>query len=346
MTIQGVPPELAHYYPGWIWDAQSVGALKSLLLFFDGFALLLPEDHFQAAVTHEAELAQPLQEAGLLHNFEPTTWLDADTAQIIRRAAILSRPEGSSPGSITSGHFSRSMSISTMHMASVAADFPTADRIVDEMLRLGTIIRRRPDLGPDMVDMPMRARAAVLLTLSLAAQTKVASHRIRLVGDLSQAAREQSDPLPQAGQALSRAERVGQILHQDILKVGVDLSEAPLDEILDYRREHGEAYRSYAQGLREFVGDLEAAEPIDRPRMLHERSESIADHAAKIRRARRAWGRPVTALAFAGAGAAWTLHQADIWGAVLGALGAAAGFAPPPKPQSPFTYLFETRRIS
>ncbi|WP_432198416.1 hypothetical protein [Streptomyces sp. bgisy027] len=343
MTIQGVPPELAHYYPGWIWDAQSVGELKSLLLFFDGFALLLPEEHFQAAVTHEAELAQPLQEAGLLHNFEPRTWLDADTAQIIRRAAIRSRPEGSSSGSITSRHFSGPVSISMGHMA---ADPPTADRIVDEMLRSGTIIRRRPDLGPDMVDMPMRARAAVLLTLGLAAQTKVASHRIHLVGDLSQATREQSDPLPQVGQALSRAERIGRLLHEDVLNVGVDLSAAPLDEILDYRREHGEAYRTYARGLREFVGDLEAAEPIDRPRMLHERSESIADHAAKIRRARRAWGRPVTALALAGAGAAWTLHQADIWGAVLGALGAAAGFAPPPTPQSPFTYLFETRRIS
>lgn len=343
MTIQGVPPELAHYYPGWIWDARSVGELKSLLLFFDGFALLLPEDHFHAAVTHEAELAQPLQEAGLLHNFEPRTWLDADTAQIIRRAAIRSRRAEGSPAFITIGHLWGPMAISTGHMA---ADPPSTDRIVNQMLRSGTIIRRRPDLGPDMVDMPERARAAVLLTLGLAAQAKVASHRIHLVGDLSQATREQSDPLPRVGQALSKAERIGRLLHQDILNVGVDLSEAPLDEILDYRREHGAAYRAYAEDLRRFVGILQAAEPIDRPRMLHERSESIADHASKIRRARRAWGRPVTALAFAGAGAAWTLHQADIWGAVFGALGAAAGFARPPKPQSPFTYLFETRRIS
>ncbi|MEU5771502.1 hypothetical protein ABZ782_36950 [Streptomyces asoensis] len=293
MTIQGVPPDLAYFYPGWIWDAQSVGELKNLLLFFDGFALLLPEDHFQAAVNHEAELAHPLQEAGLLHNFEPRTWLDANTAQIIRRAAMRSRPAGLSPGSTTIGHLSGSSSISMGHMA---ADRPATDHIVDEMLRMGTIIRRRPDLGPDMVDMPMRARAAVLLTLGLAAQRKVASHRIHLVGGLSQATREQGDPLPQ-GQALAKAERIGRLLHQDALNIGVDLSETPLNEILDYRHEHGEAYRAYARDLREFVGDLEAAEPIDRPRMLHERSESIADHAAKLRRARRAWGRPVTALA-------------------------------------------------
>jgi hypothetical protein len=197
-----------------------------------------------------------------------------------------------------------------------------------------------------MVDMPERVRDAVLVTLGLAAQTKVSDHRIHLVGDLSRAARAQSGLPPQVGQALPNAERTGGLLHRDILNVGVDLSAVPLDEILDYRRENGAAYRVYAQDLRRFVRDLEAAEPIDHPRMLHERSESIADHASRLRRARREWGRPMTALAFAGAGAAWTLHQADIWGAIFAALGAAAGFSRPARPESPFTYLFETQRLS
>ncbi|MFF0110689.1 hypothetical protein [Streptomyces hirsutus] len=308
-----------------------MGQMKSLLLYFDGFALLLPDNHFCVTVAQEAELAQPLQQAGLLHNFAPRTWLDTDTARTIQQAAVRSRRAGG-PASISIGHMTGA-AISSGHLA---AELISAHRVVEQMLRSGTVIRRRPDLGPDMVDMPERVRAAVLLTVGLAAQAKVSDHRIHLVGDLSQATRARS----------GKAERTGQILHQDILDVGMDLSQVPLNEILDYRREHGASYKAYAQDLRRFVRDLEAAEPIDHQRMLHERSESIADHASQLRRARRAWGRPVTALAFAGAGAAWTLHQADIWGAVFAALGAAAGFSRPARPESPFTYLLETQKIS
>ncbi|MFD0449382.1 hypothetical protein ACFQ10_54685 [Streptomyces indonesiensis] len=309
-----------------------MGQMKSLLLYFDGLALLLPEDHFCATVAQEAELAQPLQQAGLLHNFAPGTWLDTDTARTIQQAAAHSRRAGG-PAFISMGHLAATETISTAHLV---AELASAHLVVEQMLRSGTVIRRRPDLGPDMVDMPERVRAAVLLTVGLAAQTKVSDHRIHLVGDLSQATRARS----------GKAERTAQILHQDILNVGIDLSQVPLNEILDYRREHGASYKAYAQDLRQFVRGLEAAEPIDRPRMLHERSESIADHASQLRRARRAWGRPVTALAFAGAGAAWTLHQADVWGAVFAALGAAAGFSRPARPESPFSYLLETQRIS
>ncbi|MFI6645695.1 hypothetical protein [Streptomyces sp. NPDC050504] len=338
MTAQGAPPELAHYYPGWIWDDQSVGHMKSLLLFFDGFALLLPREHFSTTVAQEAELAQPLRQAGLLHNFEPAGWLDEDIARTVRAAASHdSRAQGTEDAeatdAITIGHLTgSSLSIGSGHFASRTDN---VQRVVEEMLRAGSVLRRRPDLGPDMVDMPVRARAAVLLKVGLAAQAKVSSHRIHLVGDLTRASRTPG----------GKAERSGQLLHQDMLDVGVDLSRVPLDEILDYRSEHGPTYKAYARGLRDFVRDLETADPADRPRMLQDRSESIADHAAQLRRARLAWGRPLTALACAGAGVAWTLHQADGWGAFIAALGAAAGFARPPRPESPFTYLFETRRL-
>lgn len=331
MTAQGAPPELAHYYPGWIWDDQSVGHMKSLLLFFDGFALLLPRQHFSTTVAQEAELAQPLRQAGLLHNFEPADWLDEDIARTVRAAASRgSSAEGAE--AITIGHLAGSMSIGSDHFASRTDN---VQRVIEEMLRAGSVLRRRPDLGPDMVDMPARARAAVLLKVGLAAQAKLSSHRLHLVGDLTRASRTQG----------GKAERSGQLLHQDMLDVGVDLSQVPLDEILDYRNEHGPTYKAYARGLRDFVRDLETADPADRQRMLQDRSESIADHAAQLRRARLAWGRPLTALACAGAGVAWTLHQADGWGAFIAALGAAAGFARPPRPESPFTYLFETRRL-
>lgn len=200
---------------------------------------------------------------------------------------------------------------------------------MDAMLETGAVIRHRPDLGPDMIEMPPPAHAAALTALGLAAQRRITDHRLHLVGDLS-----------------APGSTTTYTLHRDLEDVGVDLSPVPLDEILDFRREHGGDYRSYARELRRFVRTLEGTDhPADRRRLLNDRSESLADQAAALRRARRAWGRPLASLALAGAGAAWTLHQADPVGALVAISGAAAGFARPAKQPTPFTYLLEARRL-
>ncbi|MFD3469933.1 hypothetical protein ACFWWM_26910 [Streptomyces sp. NPDC058682] len=91
---------------------------------------------------------------------------------------------------------------------------------------------------------------------------------------------------------------------------------------------------------------LEGVEhPADRERLLRDRSESIGDQAAALRRARRAWGRPLATLAIAGAGAAWTLHQADPVDALIALSGAAAGFTPTDSGRTAFTYLLGARRL-
>ncbi|WP_395293056.1 hypothetical protein ACF9IK_05230 [Kitasatospora hibisci] len=337
--------DLAHYYPGWIWDDTSVHRMKSLLLYFDGFALLLPEEHFQAVVARETQLAGPLRAAGLLHNLAPGTWLDAETARAVRQVAERTRRSGAGPASasgldITAGHFTGGLTITGGHVAGHAEN---ADRIVDRMLCTGSVSRRRPDLGADMVEMPPRVRAAVLLALGLSAQRRVPGHRLHLVGDL---------PGPVDTAAVTPADGSGRggiaplTLHRDLVDAGVDLSQVPLDEILDFRREHGGTYRAYARDLRRFVVELDTVDhPAERERLLRDRSESIADQATALRRARRAWGRPVASLAIAGDGAAWTLHQADPAGAVIALLGAASGFTPPGRDGGPFTYLFEARRL-
>ncbi|MET8682334.1 hypothetical protein ABZW18_33425 [Streptomyces sp. NPDC004647] len=350
MSHEGARPELAHFYPGWIWDDQSVGQMKSLLLFFDGFALLLPEEHFNSVVTREVQLAEPLKQAGLLHNLEPRDWLDRATAAHIRRVAEYVLPDTSAAGgrypnlgAISMGH----LAFSTLVGGGSAED---ADRVVERLLRSGAVTRRRPDLGADMVEMPGHVRAAVLMTLALAAQAKVSDQRIHLVGKYQQSAYASAveHVMPRGvRKALPKARRAGEVLHRDILDVGIDLSRVPLDEVLDYKREHGAEYRKYAQDLRRFVGELEAAEPHDRQRRIDERAEMLADHASALRRARRAWGRPVAAVVLAGAGAAWTLHQAnDALGAIISLVGATVGAAPPNRPESPFTYLFGVKKVA
>ena len=68
------PSEVAFYYPGWIW--QSDHAIKNLLLFFDGIALLVPEYMKERPGAIVPEIADPLLDEGLLHILEPEKVVD------------------------------------------------------------------------------------------------------------------------------------------------------------------------------------------------------------------------------------------------------------------------------
>jgi hypothetical protein len=61
------PPEVAFYYPGHLW--YNPDWIKSLLLFFDGIGLLVPEYKKGELESRDPSLAQPLREKGLLHCF-------------------------------------------------------------------------------------------------------------------------------------------------------------------------------------------------------------------------------------------------------------------------------------
>ncbi|MCG6498799.1 hypothetical protein [Kitasatospora sp. A2-31] len=335
MSTEGKPLELAHYCSGWIWDSALAGRMKSLLLYFDGFALLLPDNHFREVVAREDRLAGQLRAAGLLHNREPQAWLDADGARLIQESVDRSLISGLAASAEGSRQYR--VPLTDHHIG--PEDLRAA--LLAEMGEKGAAVRRRPDLGPDMIEMSQDTSAAVLMALGLAAQRRISDHRLHLVGDL---------PGSGGRTTAATAEQVGPtsfVLHRDLVDTGVDLSRVPLDEIIDYRREHGSAYRAYARDLRRFVGELEGVEhPADRERLVRDRSEAIGDQAAALRRARRAWGRPLVSLALAGAGAAWTLHQADPVGALVALSGAAAGFTPPAKAPSCFTYLLEARRLA
>ncbi|MFD7411807.1 hypothetical protein [Kitasatospora purpeofusca] len=203
-----------------------------------------------------------------------------------------------------------------------------ASRVYD-LLQTGAVTRRRPDIGPDMVEMPPAARSAALMALAVVAQRRVLDHRLHLVGDL-----------PEANHATAFA------VHRDLEDVGIDLSPVPLDEILDFKDRYGDDYKRYARELRVFVRALEGTDhPAARKQLLNDRKESLADQAAALRRARRAWGRPLASLALAGMGAAWTLHQPDLVGALINLSRAASGFTAPPRQHTPFTYLLEARRL-
>jgi transcriptional regulator with XRE-family HTH domain len=98
---ESVRPEFAHYYGDWIWTEKQTDWIKSLLLFFDGIALALPQSMASRLVDTDPILAQPLAQLDLLRNYPPSFWLrspfeaDRRISQHFRRAVfkILEYPD-------------------------------------------------------------------------------------------------------------------------------------------------------------------------------------------------------------------------------------------------------------
>ena len=70
--------ETAYYYPAPYWDYRDSGWVKSLLLFFDDIAILLPDYMRGRHTAADPALAEPLEDRGLLWVLEPSTWVDKE----------------------------------------------------------------------------------------------------------------------------------------------------------------------------------------------------------------------------------------------------------------------------
>jgi hypothetical protein len=132
----------------------------------------------------------------------------------------------------------------------------------------------------------------------------------------------------------------------DLEVVAVNLAAVPLDEVLDFRLEHGGSYRSYARDIRRTLINLGGLPELERAQLLLDRQESLADEAADLRRtARRAWRLPFASFSLGVAGASWeALGQQDPVSALLalgsgvaGALGAGRSNA------GAYSYLFDAQ---
>ena len=77
-------PEWAFYYPNPVWS-QSYW-LKNLLLFFDGVVMLAPEFARERPFEADSEIAQRLQDAGLLKVVELKSFVDSKGVRVVADA--------------------------------------------------------------------------------------------------------------------------------------------------------------------------------------------------------------------------------------------------------------------
>jgi len=119
------------------------------------------------------------------------------------------------------------------------------------------------------------------------------------------------------------------------------LSPVALDEVLDFRRQHGAEHRAYARDLRHFVHDLATLDRTGRDQALADRREALADAADQHRPlARTSWRRPLATFGLGVAGSAVSLAAGNPVAAGLGAASALLGLRRQADPASVYTYLF------
>jgi hypothetical protein len=316
------------------WDLGHEDWVKSLLLFFDGIALLVPDDMYERPLFTDPILAQPLAEQGLLHRLSPETLIDQATTEAL--TDLLDRL-------VTSGAFDGLDRDTAFAELSYSRLGGTADARLTEVVLKQLRARGLARDSEDGVSIPLhpavRAFVLVVLPQLLRTPAEAAGYALQPVSARSshlQALLETLDKpvLPTAGHVIAL----------DLEQVTLNLTPIPLDEVLDFRRQYGAEHRAYVRDLRHFVRDLASLDRSDREQAFADRREALADTADQLRGlVRKAWRRPLASFGLGIAGSAVTLASGNPLGAALGAASALLGLHRQADPASAYTYLFRAQ---
>jgi hypothetical protein len=338
--------ELAYYYPEPYWLAEESSWVKSLLLFFDGIAILLPEYMSGRELVADPTLAEPLADLGLLTVLQPEWFVDQQLADRLAEGMVELLTGGAFDGPGTGDAPFTEISMSRMGFAPLSTSrMGSTDRGVFEMI-LGDL--KRAGLARDSEDgvsVPLRRDVRHAYLLLLAQEARAAGHRHGY--DLQPTTDERSGKAVRDFLELSAMPSRQDVIGFDLMTASVDLDPVPLDEVLDFRRQHGAEHRDYMLNLREFAGEVSTAERPDRRRLLDQRQDQLSEQAAGLmRRAIAAFKKPAAGAGFAISltGAAWSLATGNPIGAGLGALGAAAPLLPGRDTGSAYSYIFRAHQ--
>jgi hypothetical protein len=330
-------PETAYYYPEPYWLAEEGGWIKSLLLFFDEVAILLPSYMKGRNVVADPTLAGPLEERGLLRVLEPEVFVDEETATELTAVVEALIHEGAFDELPKAGGYAE-LSMSRMGLNVLHT---VTQRVLDELSARGLAVPTQ-----DGVSIPMHPRIRSIYLVLLAQLARQAGVRSEL--DLhpvtnGRGATEAFEQLADLAPMPSR----GQLVALDLEVVTVDLESVPLEEVLEFRQENQREHRRYMENLRTFALELSLLEEVDRARSLQDRQAELQEQASDLRkRALTAWKSPkdVTGFGLGLAGAAWSLAAHNPVPAALGILGTGLKMLPSGADGSVYSYLFRASR--
>ncbi len=325
--VPAVPPaRTAYYTDGIAWG--SFNWPKSMLLFFEKVAILVPEAEQDVFERSDEAVIAGLREHDVLRVLRPHELVDQNAShRIIQqlRDAAERLPESAEPDpgapmllyleKLGNGPEAAQVKelANQLHRSGVAKPFVHGQSMII-----------RPGLGYLVLDAIAReaARTGQRLGLDLYPSRCVGTQR-----DLF--------PIHRRVDMCAGAT----VVHTDLEDVGVDLGPVPIEEILDFKRQNADLLDRYRLGLHEFSSRLAETPFADREVLLRERSESIQATNDELKSAYRDW-RKLAAIGLGLGGVAWTFSTGDPVGGSL-ALGAAGvellpSSSPPP---TRLTYL-------
>jgi hypothetical protein len=331
-------PDLAYYYPEPYWQFDEADIMKSLLLFFDGIAILLPRYMRGRESDADPILASPLREMGLLRILEPETFVD----QQVTEALISALTE-----LITEGAFDKlkhpKYGYAELSHSRIGwdADVQLSKMIIDELAARDLA---RP--SEDGVSVPLHPAVRTTILVLLSQMARDAGRRAGLRLHPATPSHAVVEDLIRV-MSLNASPSAGHVVILDQEAVGLDLEAVPLDDILEFRQHHGQAYRAYARNVRQLVTELGLLEPEERDARLHDRRQELTDQAKDLRKIARQWWRsPLGSLALGAAGAAWLatgpLH--DPIGALLAMAGTTLGVASSQQTATAYSYILGARQ--
>ena len=329
MARAGNHKEIAFYYPGPIWHGSDW--IKTLILFFDGVGILLP-NYMKGKLEHEDPATTvPLMDKGLLHVLEPEKIVDKKATKQL----------GETMGEmIESGAFDKLPKNTRFHEISYSRIGGYGDEQIARDLLKKLKSKGLAKDSEDGVSIPMQpmVRALILVLLSQILRP----HGAKIGAELSPAT-DRPDIVQALEELLSLPDTpsAGHVVALDLETVAVDLRLAPIDEILDFRKEHFKEHRAYVRSVRKLTRELSQLPEKDREDELAARREELQEMANSLKSAsRKAWKRPAS-FCLGIAGAFWRLDSHDYVGAVLSAGGALLGLRSKDKVNTgAYSYLF------
>ncbi len=327
-------PEFAFYYPGPVW--RNSDWIKNLVLFFDGVALLVPSYIRDKPFRLDPSTTAGLEEYGLLKIIEPETFIDKRATENL--AAQLT-------DIITSGCLDDLATKPTQfHEISYSrlggmADAGLASMIYDELKQRGLA---RPTEDGLSIPMHPMVRSLILVLLAQILRPVGREHGFDLWPTT-----DREDVHKGLGELLSLPimASASHVVSLDLETVGIDLSAVPIQDILEFRAEYREDYRSYTRQLRQFIYDAGRLTSADDANILKHRQNEISFAARSLRaNTIRTWGRRA-AFGLSLAGAVWTIGTQDRLSGLFTATSAIAGLATTtPVEASAYSYLFSARQ--
>lgn len=325
--------EIAFYYPNPVWTDGDW--IKSLVLFFDGIALLVPDYMRDRPEQIDESIVVGLKERGLLEIIEPESALDKSATEQLASAMT---------DVIASGALDELSARDTgFHELSMSRLGSFGDEGLFTMIFEELRKRGLAKDTEDGVSIPMHPKVRSLVLVLLSQILRPYGDRINAnlspATDLDNMVRALSELLSIESQPSS-----GSVVEFDLNAVSVDLAAVPFGEVLDFREEHLDAHKRYMLSVRKFAMELSRMPKEEQEVTFELRQAELNDLANDLRRrSRRSWRRPAS-FALSLAGSILSTLTSPIAG-IMAAAGALAGYERSSQTDAGvYSYLFRANR--